>query len=91
MELPHGDVVGVKDTTTESELMSALSQQPVSIAIEADLSFFQLHKTGVRKATRGQVLSKWYQTGVQQPVSIVIDADQCFLQFCKTGAIKATS
>ena len=36
--LPHGDVVGFKDATTENELalMSASSQQPMSIAIEAD-------------------------------------------------------
>ena len=44
MGLPHGDVVGFKDTTTESELMSALS--PVSITIEVDLSFSQSYKTG---------------------------------------------
>ena len=58
--LPHGDVVGFKDATTESELtlMSALTQQPVSSAIEADQSFFHLYETGV---TRGPVLFKMAQ------------------------------
>jgi C1A family cysteine protease len=36
-----------------SALMSALSQQPVSIAIEADQEAFQLYKTGVFTATCG--------------------------------------
>ena len=46
MGLPHGDVVGFKDVTTESDqaLMSALRQQSVFIAIEADQSFFQFYK-----------------------------------------------
>ena len=42
--LPHGDVASFKDATTENELtlISALSQQPVSIAIEADQFGIQL-------------------------------------------------
>merc|ERR1711904_310923 len=40
---------GFKDVSADSEsaMMSALNQQPVSIAIEADKSIFQLYKTGV--------------------------------------------
>ena len=51
--LLHGDVASFKDATTESEmaLMSALSQRPVSIVIEADQSFFPLYKTGGITAT----------------------------------------
>ena len=79
--LPHGDVVGFKDATTESQLilMSASCQKPVSIAFEADQSFFQLYKTGVRA---GQSFSKWYKIGVQQPVSIGIQAHQSFFPNC---------
>merc|ERR1712039_838387 len=47
--LPKGKVTGFKDVTADDEkaLMSAVSQQPVSIAIEADKSVFQLYKSGV--------------------------------------------
>jgi len=43
------------DVTTNSDaaLMSALNQQPVSIAIEADQAAFQLYKTGVSTASCG--------------------------------------
>merc|ERR1712232_1447551 len=47
--IPKGSVTGFKDVTVDSEqaLMSALNKQPVSIAIEADRSAFQLYKSGV--------------------------------------------
>ena len=80
----------MKGATTESEVMSALSPQPVFIAIEVGLCSFQLYKTDEIKATRGTVFSKLYKTSVQKPVSIVIDADQFFLQLYKTVAIAAT-
>jgi len=38
---------------SESALMSALAQQPVSVAIEADQSSFQLYKSGVLTASCG--------------------------------------
>jgi C1A family cysteine protease len=41
---------------SDSAMMSALAQQPVSIAIEADTSSFQLYKTGVYTATCGSNL-----------------------------------
>jgi len=47
--IPKGDVTGFKDVETEdtNSLMEAVSMQPVSIAIEADQSAFQLYKKGV--------------------------------------------
>merc|ERR1712032_701937 len=44
--VPNGDVKGFKDVTADSEqaLMSAVQQQPVSIAIEADKMAFQSYK-----------------------------------------------
>merc|ERR1712137_1404991 len=56
--LPKGSVTGFKDITPDSEqaMMSALSQQPVSIAIEADKSVFQLYKSGVLSGTCGSNL-----------------------------------
>ena len=58
--VPHGDVVGIKDATTMNELaLLALSQQPVSIAIDADMSFLPLCKTSVMTATL-----QWYKIGV---------------------------
>merc|ERR1712034_67034 len=47
--IAKGSVTGFKDVSADSEqdLMSALNQQPVSIAIEADKSVFQLYKSGV--------------------------------------------
>lgn len=41
---------------SDSAMMSALSQQPVSIAIEADQSAFQLYKSGVFTAACGTKL-----------------------------------
>jgi cathepsin L len=48
---PHSytDVV----TNSDSAMMSALNQQPVSVAIEADQSAFQLYKSGVFTAACG--------------------------------------
>merc|ERR1712039_810314 len=45
----EGGVTGFKDVPSNSEkaLMSALNKQPVSIAIEADKSVFQLYHSGV--------------------------------------------
>merc|ERR1712019_319089 len=47
--IAKGGVTGYKDVSSDSEeaMMSALNQQPVSIAIEADKSVFQLYKSGV--------------------------------------------
>jgi C1A family cysteine protease len=43
-------------TNSDSALMSAIAQQPVSIAIEADQSSFQLYKSGVFTGTCGTKL-----------------------------------
>jgi C1A family cysteine protease len=43
-------------TNSDSAMMSALAQQPVSIAIEADQAAFQLYKSGVFDATCGSNL-----------------------------------
>jgi len=47
--LAQGSVTGFKDVTVNSveALMTALAQQPVSVAIEADSIFFQLYSGGV--------------------------------------------
>merc|ERR1712232_1102767 len=56
--IPKGGVTGFKDVASDSEqaLMSALKQQPVSIAIEADKSVFQLYHSGVLKSMCGASL-----------------------------------
>lgn len=56
--IPRGGVVGFKDVSSDSEhaLMSAVAQQPVSIAIEADKSVFQLYKSGVLSGLCGAQL-----------------------------------
>jgi len=53
--LPKGSVTGFKDVPSDDEqaMMSAIAQQPVSIAIEADKSVFQLYKSGVLSSTCG--------------------------------------
>jgi len=53
--IAKGSVTGFKDVSSDSEqaLMSAVNQQPVSIAIEADKSVFQLYKSGVLSGTCG--------------------------------------
>merc|ERR1712084_73594 len=55
---PKGDVKGYKDVTSDSEqaLMSAVQQQPVSIAIEADKMAFQSYKSGILSSTCGSNL-----------------------------------
>eukprot|EP00929_Paragymnodinium_shiwhaense_P020604 TRINITY_DN1367_c0_g1_i2.p1 TRINITY_DN1367_c0_g1~~TRINITY_DN1367_c0_g1_i2.p1 ORF type:complete len:338 (-),score=91.59 TRINITY_DN1367_c0_g1_i2:296-1309(-) len=56
--LPAKDVTGYKDVATNSkeDLMSAVAQQPVSIAIEADLPIFQSYKSGVLSGMCGAKL-----------------------------------
>ena len=53
--IPQGGVVGYTDVSTDSEqaMMSAVAQQPVSIAIEADQYSFQLYSSGVFTASCG--------------------------------------
>merc|ERR1712135_228866 len=53
--IPQGGVVGYTDVSRDSEqaLMSAVAQQPVSIAIEADQASFQLYSSGVLTASCG--------------------------------------
>ena len=53
--IPKGGVTGYKDVQTSSEqaLMSAVAQQPVSVAIEADQSVFQLYQSGVLNGACG--------------------------------------
>ena len=53
--IPKGGVVGFKDVTPRSEqaLMEAVAQQPVSVAIEADKSIFQLYSGGVLNGACG--------------------------------------
>merc|ERR1712135_52248 len=56
--LSQGSVTGYKDVSTDSEqaLMSAVAQQPVSIAIGADQSSFQSYSSGVLTASCGTKL-----------------------------------
>merc|ERR1712014_138532 len=56
--IPRGDVKGYKDVTSDSEqaLMSAVQQQPVSIAIEADKMAFQSYKSGILSSRCGSNL-----------------------------------
>merc|ERR1719265_3058325 len=51
--VPKGSVSGFKDVSRDDEnsLMEAVSKGPVSVAIEADKSVFQLYKTGVLDST----------------------------------------
>ena len=53
--IPQGGVVGYTDVFTDSEqaMMSAVAQQPMSIAIEADQYSFQLYSSGVFIASCG--------------------------------------
>merc|ERR1712176_1253267 len=56
--IKKGGVIGFKDVSADSEqaMMSALNKQPVSIAIEADKSVFQLYKSGVLSGYCGSTL-----------------------------------
>jgi hypothetical protein len=56
--IPKGSVTGFKDVSSGSmqALMSAVQQQPVSIAIEADKSVFQLYKSGILSGSCGSNL-----------------------------------
>jgi len=56
--IPKGGVIGFKDVAKDSKqaLMSAVAQQPVSIAIEADKSVFQMYKSGVLTGLCGSKL-----------------------------------
>lgn len=56
--IAKGGVVGFKDVPTNDmqAMMSAVSQQPVSIAIEADTSVFQLYQSGVLSGECGDSL-----------------------------------
>jgi len=62
--IPKGAVTGYKGLApvarlipaSEQAMMSAVSQQPVSVAIEADQRVFQLYKGGVLKSTCGTSL-----------------------------------
>lgn len=56
--IPVGGVTGFKDVPTDSEsaLMEAVAQQPVSIAVEADQAVFQSYQSGVMSGTCGSNL-----------------------------------
>merc|ERR1712110_471798 len=57
VEIPKGGVTGYKDVSGgESGLASAVQQQPVSVAIEADQMSFQLYNGGVMTGTCGTQL-----------------------------------
>merc|ERR1712125_4382 len=51
-----GSVTGYVDVRGESDLKSAVAQQPVSVAIEADQQSFQLYQSGVLTADCGTQL-----------------------------------
>lgn len=54
--IPRGGVTGYKTVADEDGLLSAIQNQPVSVAIEADQSSFQLYHSGVLTATCGKKL-----------------------------------
>jgi len=58
--IPSGSVTGVKtfarSGASDKDLMSALAQQPLSIAIEADQAIFQHYKNGVITGNCGTML-----------------------------------
>jgi cathepsin L len=56
MVIPAGGVTGYTDVSGESDLESAVAQQPVSVAIEADQSGFQLYSSGVFTGSCGTQL-----------------------------------
>ena len=56
--VPKGSIVGFKDVTPQdtNALMEAVSEQPVSVAIEADQMAFQLYQGGVLTKKCGKKL-----------------------------------
>lgn len=54
--IPQGGVTGYKNVDGEDDLGSAVEQQPVSVAIEADQSSFQLYSGGVMTDSCGTQL-----------------------------------
>eukprot|EP00403_Amphidinium_massartii_P031907 CAMPEP_0178433198 /NCGR_PEP_ID=MMETSP0689_2-20121128/32780_1 /TAXON_ID=160604 /ORGANISM="Amphidinium massartii, Strain CS-259" /LENGTH=505 /DNA_ID=CAMNT_0020055215 /DNA_START=83 /DNA_END=1601 /DNA_ORIENTATION=- len=56
--IPQGGISGYKDVAEDDEqaLMSAVAQQPVAVAIEADQMAFQLYKSGVLSSQCGDKL-----------------------------------
>merc|ERR1712151_821976 len=54
--IPANGVTGYKDVRGESALASAVEQQPVSVAIEADQQGFQLYSSGVFSGACGTQL-----------------------------------
>ena len=56
--VPKGSIVGFKDVTPQdtNALMEAVSEQPVSVAIEADQMAFQLYRGGILTKKCGQKL-----------------------------------
>mmetsp|Transcript_44963 Transcript_44963/g.95864 ORF Transcript_44963/g.95864 Transcript_44963/m.95864 type:complete len:468 (-) Transcript_44963:80-1483(-) len=56
--IPKGGVVGYKDVKQQDEqaLMSAVAQQPVSVAIEADKTVFQTYSSGILTGNCGTTL-----------------------------------
>ncbi|CAJ1342602.1 unnamed protein product, partial [Effrenium voratum] len=56
--VPKGSIVGFKDVSPKDmdALMEAVSQQPVSVAIEADQMAFQLYKGGILTQECGKKL-----------------------------------
>lgn len=56
--IPVHGVVGFKDVDSDNEqdMMSAVAQQPVSIAVEADKSVFQSYRSGVLSGACGSQL-----------------------------------
>merc|ERR1712187_196323 len=54
--IPQGGVTGYRDVSGETALASAVEQQPVSVAIEADQASFQLYSSGVMTSSCGTQL-----------------------------------
>jgi len=55
--IPKGGVTGFTDVKqSEQALMSALNQQPVSIAVEANLPAFQMYRSGIISGLCGAML-----------------------------------
>merc|ERR1712087_657165 len=80
--IPQGGVTGFKDVSRDDEqaLMDAVNQQPVSIAIEADKSVFQLYSSGVLTGNCGSgldhgVLAVGYGTENGQARAVRANAD----------------